>query len=138
MASDLPIRVLLVDDHQMVRQGLIFFLSTQPGIQVVGEAANCDEALQKVEALQPDVVLMDIVMPECSGIEAIQAIQQRYPDIDVIVLSSFVDDDKVKNAIQSGAAGYLMKDVDPSELATAIKATRAANCTCTGGRAPSG
>lgn len=121
MSENLPVRVLLVDDHQMVRQGLVFFLSTQPGIQVVGEAGSAEEGLRLVDEVQPDVVLMDIVLPNLSGIEALHTINEQYPAIDVIVLSSFVDTSKV---IQAGAAGYLMKDVDPDELAAAIHATR--------------
>lgn len=124
MSDESPIRVLLVDDHQMVRQGLIFFLSTQPGIAVVGEAANGEDALRRVDELQPDVVLMDIVLPNIDGLEALRIIQRKYPSIDVIVLSSFVDNAKVEQAIQAGAAGYLMKDIDPIELAAAIHATR--------------
>ncbi len=118
------IRVLLVDDHQMVRQGLIYFLSTQPGIQVVGEAASGEEGLRLVTELLPDVVLMDLVMPGSDGMNALFAIRAQHPDVDVIVLTSFIDDDKIRRAIQAGAAGYLMKDVDPSELAAAIHATR--------------
>ena len=124
MPYDKPARVLLVDDHQMVRQGLIFFLSTQPGITIVGEAGTAEEALQLVDELLPDVVLMDIVLPHMSGIEALRTIYEKYSDIHVIMLSSFVDTDKVERAIQAGAAGYLMKDVDPVELAAAIHSTR--------------
>ncbi|HML20915.1 MAG TPA: response regulator transcription factor [Aggregatilinea sp.] len=118
------VRVVLVDDHQMVRQGLIFFLSTQPGIEVAGQAASGEEALALVEELRPDVVLMDIVLPGLGGIEALRQITETYPGINVIVLSSFIDDTKLKQAIQAGAAGYLMKDVDPEELAEAIHATQ--------------
>lgn len=124
MSEDAPTRVLLIDDHQMVRQGLVFFLTTQTGIEVVGEAATAEEGLQLIEQIQPDVVLMDIVLPEMSGIEALQIIQEKHPMIDVIILSSFVDTAKVVQTIQAGAAGYLMKDVDPGELAAAIRATR--------------
>lgn len=124
MMPEHEIRVVLVDDHQMVRQGLIYFLSTQPRITVVGEAENGQDALCLVDELLPDVVLMDVVMPESSGIDALRAIHNKHPDIDVIILSSFIDDVKVKNAIQAGAAGYLMKDVDPTELAKAIYAAR--------------
>ena len=124
MSSEPPVRVLLVDDHQMVRQGLIFFLATQPGIDVVGQAASGEEAIRLVETLQPDVVLMDIVLPHLDGIEALRVIKETYPATDVIVLSSFIDDQKLKQAIQAGAAGYLMKDIDPEELAAAVHATR--------------
>lgn len=108
----------------MVRQGLRFFLSTQPDMTVVGEAATAEEALHLVDSLRPDVVLMDIVLPNLSGIEAVQAINECYPEVSVIILSAFVDTSKVVQAIQAGAAGYLMKDVDPQELAAAIQATR--------------
>jgi two-component system, NarL family, response regulator LiaR len=124
MSADPPARVLLVDDHQMVRQGLIFFLSKQPGIVVVGEAGTGEDAIRLVDELQPDVVLMDVVLPNMSGIEALRAIHAAHPHIEVIILSSFVDDEKVEQAIQAGAAGYLMKDVDPQALANAIHATR--------------
>ena len=108
----------------MVRQGLRFFLSTQPDMTVVGEAATAEEALYLVDSLRPDVVLMDIVLPNLSGIEAVQAINECHPEVSVIILSAFVDTSKVVQAIQAGAAGYLMKDVDPQELAAAIQATR--------------
>ena len=124
MPDESPIRVLLVDDHQMVRQGLIFFLSTQPGIAVIGEAASGEDALRLVDELAPDVVLMDLILPGLSGVEAIHTIHARHPDIEIIVLTSFIDDGKVKSAIQAGATGYLMKDVDPGELAAAVYATR--------------
>lgn len=124
MPSNSPARVLLVDDHRMVRQGLRFFLSTQPNMTVVGEAATAEEALYLVDSLRPDVVLMDVVLPNLSGIEAVQAINECYPEVSVIILSAFVDTSKVVQAIQAGAAGYLMKDVDPQELAAAIQATR--------------
>lgn len=122
--DDATIRVLLVDDHQMVRQGLIFFLSTQPGITVVGEAGSGEEAVRLAGTLVPDVILMDLVLPGMSGIDAIAAIHAAHPAIDILALSSFIDDTKVRQAIQAGAAGYLMKDVDPVELADAIHATR--------------
>ncbi|MFC1959353.1 response regulator [Chloroflexota bacterium] len=124
MQNEQPIRVLLVDDHQMVRQGLLFFLSTQPGITVLGEAATGEEALQLVEELAPDVVLLDLVLPGISGIEVMQTLRRQHPAVEVIVLTSFIDDSKVADAIRAGAAGYLMKDVDPTELAAAIYAIR--------------
>ncbi len=124
MPNESPLRVLLVDDHQMVRKGLLFFLSTQPGITVVGEAETGQDALRLADELEPDVVLLDLVLPDFSGIDAIQIIHEKHPTIDVIVLTSFIDGSKVKNAIRAGAAGYLMKDIDPTELAAAIHATR--------------
>ena len=117
-------RVLLVDDHQMVRQGLIFFLSTQPEVTIVGEAETGEQALKLIDDLKPDVVLLDLVLPTMGGIDVLREIHREYPDIDVIILSSFVDDAKVKQAIQAGAAGYLMKDVDPDELVSAIRCVR--------------
>lgn len=122
--TDNPVRVLLVDDHKMVRQGLVFFLSTRPDITVVGEAATGEEALVLIDQHLPDVVLLDLVLPQMDGISVIQAVRAKHPDIDIIVLSSFIDQGKVKSAIESGAAGYLLKDVDPAQLADAIRATR--------------
>lgn len=118
------INVLLVDDHKMVRQGLIFFLSSQPGIVVLGEASTAGEAVTLANELQPDVILMDIVLPDKSGNEAIANILATSPHINIIALSSFVDEEKVRSAIEAGAAGYLMKDIDPIELANAIRATQ--------------
>ncbi len=117
-------RVLLVDDHQMVRQGLIFFLSTQPEITIVGEAETGEQALKLINDLKPDVVLLDLVLPTMGGIDVLREIHREHPDIDVIILSSFVDDEKVRQAILAGAAGYLMKDVDPDELVSAIRSVR--------------
>ena len=106
-------RVVLVDDHRMVRQGLIYFLSMQREIVVVGEAETGEQALEIIAALRPDVVLLDLMLPTIGGIDVLRELHKNYPEIDVIILSSFVDDEKVKQAIQCGAAGYLMKDVDP-------------------------
>ena len=116
------ISVLIVDDHGMVRQGLRTYLGLMEDIKVVGEAQNGSEALTQVRRLKPDVVLMDLVMPEMDGIEATRRISESYPDTKVIVLSSFTEDDKVFPAIKSGAAGYLLKDIAPAELASAIRA----------------
>lgn len=124
MTQEADIRVLLVDDHQMVRQGLIFFLSTQPGIEVVGEAGTAQQAIDRALDIAPNVILLDMVLPDDTGIKVIETIHRRQPDTAVIVLSSFVDDEKVSAAIEAGAAGYLMKDVDPIELAEAIRATQ--------------
>ncbi len=122
MLPESPIRVLLVDDHEMVRQGLIFFLSTQPGIKIVGEAKNGLEAVARANELKPEVILMDLVMPELDGLGAIHKIREQNPTIAILVLSSFIDDNRVITAIQAGAMGYIMKDVSPKELANAIKA----------------
>lgn len=121
MTTDNPIRVLLVDDHPMVRQGLVYFLTTQPNIQIVGEAQNGVEAVQAANALKPDIMLMDLVMPEMDGLEAIHIIRLQNPQIAIIVVSSFIDDARVMTAIQAGVMGYVMKDINPKELANAIR-----------------
>ncbi|WP_029214957.1 response regulator [Kallotenue papyrolyticum] len=118
------IRVVLVDDHNVVRQGLKLFLATQPDIQVVGEADNGQAALALVEQQQPDVVLMDLVMPQLDGVATTQQIKRRYPEVEVIALTSFVEDQQVAAVIKAGAIGYLLKDVQPAELAMAIRAAQ--------------
>jgi NarL family two-component system response regulator LiaR len=114
------IRVLVADDHIIVRKGIRALLETEPGIEVVGEAENGREAVTKVEKLQPDVILMDLVMPEIDGIEAIRRITARQPEARILVLTSFAADDKVFPAIKAGALGYLLKDSGPEELVGAI------------------
>jgi two-component system, NarL family, response regulator LiaR len=116
------IRVLIVDDHAVVREGLRTFLELQEGIEVVGEAADGVQAIAQAERLQPDVILMDLVMPQLDGVGAMRELRGRSPEIRVIVLTSFLDDDRLLPAIQAGAAGYLLKDVEPSELARAVRA----------------
>jgi DNA-binding NarL/FixJ family response regulator len=116
------IRLLLVDDQNIVRKGLKVLLEAQPGFQVVGEAGNGREAIAQVDALQPDVVLMDVRMPEMDGVAATQAICLRYPEIRVLVLSTFDADDYVSRAIEFGAKGYLLKDSQVEDLAQAIRA----------------
>ncbi len=115
-----PIRVLLCDDHAIVRKGIRALLMTQKDIQVVGEAGDGTEAVARTEALQPDVVLMDLVMPNLDGIGATQQITARFPKTRVLVLTSFAADDKVFPAIKAGALGYLLKDSGPNELLQAI------------------
>ena len=115
------IRVLVVDDHAVVRQGLRTFLELQDDIEVVGEAADGEQALASAAALEPDVVLMDLVMPRLDGVSALQRLRERAPATRVIVLTSFLDDDKVLPAVRAGAAGYLLKDVQPAELVRAIR-----------------
>jgi NarL family two-component system response regulator LiaR len=115
------IRVLIVDDHAVVRRGLRTFLELQDEIEVVGEAEDGDEAVAAVEELGPDVVLMDLVMPRVDGIDAIRQVRERRPATRVIALTSFIDDDKLFPAVRAGAAGYLLKDVQPQDLVAAIR-----------------
>ena len=114
------IRVYITDDHQIVRRGIRQLLSTEKGIEVVGEASNGKEAVADVEKLKPDIVLMDLVMPVMDGIEAIRQIKAGNPSIQILVLTSFATDDKVFPAIKAGALGYLIKDTSPDELINAI------------------
>ena len=114
------IRVLVADDHIVVRQGIRALLATEPDIEVVGEAENGLDAVAEVEKLQPDVTLMDLVMPEMDAIEAIRHITARQPEARILVLTSFAADDKVFPAIKAGALGYLLKDSGPEELVSAI------------------
>ncbi len=116
-----PIRVLVVDDHAVVRAGIRALLAEVADMVVVGEAGNGGDALQLAEALYPDVILMDLVMPEIDGIQAIRQIQQRRPSSKILALTSFSSDDKVFPAIKAGALGYLLKDTDPRDLITAIR-----------------
>jgi NarL family two-component system response regulator LiaR len=115
------IRVLLVDDHAIVRQGVRAFLQLQPDMEVVGEADGGPAALEAAGGGRPDVVLMDLVMPSGGGVEAIAALAAAAPGARVLVLSSFADDERIFAAMQAGAAGYLLKDVDPDRLAQAIR-----------------
>lgn len=115
------IRVLIADDHHVVRRGLQFFLKTQKDIEVVGEAKNGVEAVQLVEQLKPDIVLMDLVMPEMDGIEATKKIKAQWPEVQVLMLTSFSDKDHVLPAIEAGAAGYQLKDIEPDDLVNSIR-----------------
>jgi DNA-binding NarL/FixJ family response regulator len=119
------IRILIVDDHAVVREGLRAFLELQDGLLVVGEASDGDEALAKTDELQPDVILMDLVMPGLDGVGAMRALRGRRSPAKVIALTSFLDDERLMPAIQAGAAGYLLKNVEPAELARAIRAAHA-------------
>ena len=119
------IRVLIVDDHAVVREGLRAFLELQDDLEVVGEAADGDQAVTEAQRLEPDVILMDLVMPRLDGVGAMRALRGVTPDSRVIVLTSFLDDDRVLPAIQAGAAGYLLKNAEPAEIARAIRAAHA-------------
>lgn len=117
----LPIRVLLTDDHAIVRKGVRALLATERNIQVIGEASSGSEAVTQAEALQPDVILMDLVMPDLDGIEATRQITSRFPATRILILTSFAADEKVFPAIKAGALGYLLKDSGPEELVEAIR-----------------
>jgi len=121
----MAIRIVIADDHGVVRQGLKMFLSLDEELEVVGEAANGAEALQLAKDLQPDVVLMDLLMPVMDGITAIGRIQAEAPDVEVIALTSVLEDASVVGAVRAGAIGYLLKDTQADELRRAIKAAAA-------------
>jgi DNA-binding NarL/FixJ family response regulator len=123
--ADGAIRVLLVDDHAVVREGLRAFLELQEGLVVVGEAGDGAAAVDAVAQLRPDVVLMDLVMPGLDGVGAMRELRRRGASARVIVLTSFADDDRLLPAIRAGAAGYLLKNVAPAELARAVRAAHA-------------
>ncbi len=116
-----PIRVMIVDDHAMVRKGLIAFLKNEPTLELVGEARDGREAIESCERLQPDVILMDLIMPELGGVAATRTIHQRWPSVQVIALTSFQEKELVQDAFQAGAMGYLLKNVSGDELAEAIR-----------------
>lgn len=115
------IKVLIADDHHVVRRGLLFFLKTQKDIQVVGEATNGKEAVELTATYRPDIVLMDLVMPKMDGIEATKQIKKLFPEIEVLILTSFSDRDHVIPAIEAGAAGYQLKDIEPDDLVASIR-----------------
>lgn len=115
------IRVLIADDHAVVREGLRALINSEPGMEVVGEAADGEEAVQKVRWLEPDIILLDLVMPRKSGLAAIGEIKKERPDVPILVLTSFSEEEKVLTAIQFGALGYLLKDSSPQELLKAIR-----------------
>jgi len=121
------IKVLLVDDHTVVLKGLAFFLSTQEDLELVGEANNGKEALVKVGETTPDVILMDLYMPEMDGVEATAYIKKEYPNVKVIVLTSFSDQAHVLPALRAGASGYILKDVEPDQLVEAIRSAYKGN-----------
>ena len=115
------IKVLIADDHHMVRRGLAFFLSTQTDMTIVGEAGDGKEVVQLAKQLQPDLILMDLVMPGLDGIEATKLIKKLYPTIKIMMLTSFSDQDHVIPALEAGANGYQLKDIEPDELAQCIR-----------------
>jgi DNA-binding NarL/FixJ family response regulator len=119
------IRILIADDHGVVREGLRTYLSLQDGLEVVGEAADGEAAIREAERLAPDVILMDLVMPKLDGVGAMRELRARLPRSRVIVLTSFADDERLLPAVQAGAAGYLLKNVQPAELARAVRLAHA-------------
>jgi two-component system, NarL family, response regulator LiaR len=121
----MSIRILTVDDHSVVRQGLRMFLSLDSELEVVGEAADGAEAVQLAHELQPDVVLMDLLMPGMDGISATKTIRRELPEVEVIALTSVLEDQAVYDAMRAGAIGYLLKDTQADELCAAIKAAAA-------------
>jgi NarL family two-component system response regulator LiaR len=124
-----PIRVMLVDDHAMVRRGLATFLKIFDDLQLVGEAENGDSAVRLCAKVLPDVILMDMVMPDMDGAVATHTIRQQFPQVQIIALTSFKEGDLVKNTLEAGAIGYLLKDVSADELAQAIRAAHAGRAT---------
>jgi two-component system, NarL family, response regulator LiaR len=120
-----PIRVLVVDDHAVVRQGLRGLLELQDGIEVAGDASDGDQGVEAATRLRPDVILMDLVMPALDGVAAMRLLRERLPETRVIVLTSFLDDDKLLPALRAGAAGYLLKNAEPQEVVRAVRAAHA-------------
>ena len=127
LTTDEPITVMLVDDHAIVRSGLRAYLTTEPGVDVVGEASDGLEALARIEARArgqgvPDVVLMDMQMPKLDGVETTERIKACWPQIDVIAVTSFIEEARIRAALEAGATGYLLKDADASDVVDAIRA----------------
>ena len=119
----MTIRVLFVDDHEMVRIGISSYLSTQEDISVVGEAASGREGIEKAEELKPDIILMDLVMDDMNGIEATQYIKQHQPSVKIVMLTSFIDDNEVYQALDAGVDSYILKTTSADDIANAIRKT---------------
>ncbi len=115
------IRVMIVDDHAVVRSGLGAFFAVYPDLELVGEAENGEEAVVRCGLLKPDVVLMDLMMPGVDGVAATRRIKEKYPDVKILALTSFQEDELIQGALQAGAIGYLMKNISARELAVAIR-----------------
>mgnify|MGYP001025983740 FL=1 len=125
MNDQTPTRVMIVDDHGMVRKGLMAYLKNRSDILVVGEARDGREAVTLCEQLQPKVILMDLLMPEMDGVEAIRTIHKQWPQVQIIALTSFQEKELVQDALRAGAIGYLLKNITGDELAQAIRAASA-------------
>ncbi len=122
---DKPIRILIVDDHSVVRKGLLNLLEDEPDIEIAGEASDGDEALAQIPVLQPDVMLLDITMPRMSGIEVTKEVHASFPHVRILVFSMHNNPDYILNAVLNGAAGYLLKDTDQEEILKAIRTVHA-------------
>jgi len=129
MSHSQPIRVMLVDDHTMVRVGLATFLKVFDDLELVGEAASGEAAIELCGQILPDVILMDMMMPDMDGATATRLIRQQYPKVQVVALTSFKEEQVVQNALKAGAIGYLLKDVSADELARAIRAAHSGRAT---------
>jgi len=129
MSESGPIRVMVVDDHAMVRTGLATFLEVSDGLALVGQATNGQEAVELCEQFQPDVILMDLVMPEMDGVTATRIIRERWPQVQVIALTSFQEKELVQDALQAGAISYLLKNVSMDDLTEAVRAAHAGRST---------
>jgi NarL family two-component system response regulator LiaR len=129
MAESDRIRVMIVDDHAVVRSGLGAFFTVFPDLELIGEAENGEEALLRCRLLKPDVILMDLIMPGSDGVTATRLIKEKFPEVKVIALTSFQEDDLVQGALQAGATGYLMKNITARELVAAIRSAYAGKMT---------
>src|SRR5215471_1824444 len=116
------IRLLVIDDHEMVREGLKAMLTVEPDFDIVGDAANAEQAYELIHRLHPDVILLDVRLPGVSGIEICRTVTERYPDIAVIILTTFTDETLVAQCIQAGARGYIVKDIERFDLKRSIRA----------------
>ena len=125
MSDPAPIRVLIVDDHAVVRTGLRVFLDLQPDLEVVGEAADGSEGVAMARRLEPDVILMDLLMPNMDGITAIGRIKAERPETEIVTMTSFIEEEKVTAALEAGASGYVLKDAEAEEVAAAVRAAYA-------------
>jgi len=127
--SEEKIRIMLVDDHAVVRSGLSAFLSVHADLELVGEAENGEQAVVRAGLLKPDVILMDLMMPVMDGVAATEAIKKQHPEIQILALTSFQEDELVQNALKAGAVGYLMKNITARELAAAIRSAKSGRMT---------
>ena len=116
------IRLLIIDDHEMVREGLKAMLTAEPDFDIVGDAANAEQAFELIQHLHPDVILLDVRLPEVSGIEVCRTVTERYPEIAVIILTTFTDETLVAQSIQAGARGFIVKDIERFDLKRSIRA----------------